>query len=393
MWRLNVKLFMVEKEKTQITPDMRTDEQTEFFTSENLIPNSAKTFSSPSGRYSLVISQYTTKPGCFHHSRGEVSLAGDPLLITTIYRNYGSFPFLFIEGHQNGHDYLVAGEDYQGQTVIELDTGLRRDFLPEEAAKGHGFCWSRYQYEISNQILTVDGCIWACPYEFRFYDFLDPMNGWPELSADPPRYVEAGHEWPVFNSDGTIVCSEFRRDDDASTDDEYIHILTSRETFRRNGMKLDFLGRWETEEEKQRVIDWKANRKLYEEKQARFKASDPLYLAYLELVKSPDLKPGDYESVGVTFENWCPDFKLQEQRWCRRVIYKKDGCPYTADLEWATETGPIKVESFFQGKLCPAKFYEHSVQGMQDAFEYAITLACRTGPVENETVSNVGSST
>lgn len=130
-----------------------------------------KTETSPSGKYSLTISTIETKPGCWDYTCGVVK-AGDRE-ISTVKRNYSSFPFLWIEDHPNGHDYLVCGENYQGQTVIELDTGKRRDFLPEEAKKGHGFCWGSCTFDRTTMMLVVCGCIWACP-NIAFSTSLNP---------------------------------------------------------------------------------------------------------------------------------------------------------------------------------------------------------------------------
>src|SRR6266550_8938416 len=105
---------------------------------------------SPSQRYSLSISQVETKPGYFSHTKGVVrNHALD--IVAEVDRNYGSFPFLFIEDHPNGHDYLVCGTDYQGQTVIELDTGKRKDLLSRGAGEGYGFCWAEYRFNDETQ--------------------------------------------------------------------------------------------------------------------------------------------------------------------------------------------------------------------------------------------------
>src|SRR6185312_13000866 len=104
------------------------------------------------------------------------------------------FVFSFVEDHPNGHPYLVTGADYQGQTVIELDTGRRRDFIPDAAKDGVGFCWTDHRFDPSTQLLIVEGCIWAAPFEYRFYDFSDPMEkGWPELEFEG-AWCEA--KWP-----------------------------------------------------------------------------------------------------------------------------------------------------------------------------------------------------
>ena len=116
------------------------------------------------------------------YTRGRVSHAETGAALADVKRNYSGFPFLWVEDHPSGHDYLLCGEDYQGQTFIELDTARRRDFLPDEAAKGFGFCWADYELMPDGVTLKVEGCYWACPYEYKFFDVSDPIEkGWPEL--------------------------------------------------------------------------------------------------------------------------------------------------------------------------------------------------------------------
>lgn len=144
---------------------------------------------SPSGRYKLVVTRHTTGPGFWCYSKGRIYNDSE-VLIGEVCRNYSSFPFEFVEEHPNGHDYLVCGEDYQGQTVVELDTGKRRDYLPKAAVQGWGFCWASYTASPSKRTLSVCGCYWACPYEVWFVDFSDPMEGLPILlrEADAEQF-------------------------------------------------------------------------------------------------------------------------------------------------------------------------------------------------------------
>jgi hypothetical protein len=145
---------------------------------------------SPSGKYRLEIESKSTKPGCWDCTTGRV-YAGDKLIIQ-VDRNYSSFPFMWMENHANGHSYLICGADYQGQTFIELDTGKRRDHLPEEAKDGHGFCWGSYRL-LDDKTLLVDGCYWAWPYELKFFDVSDPMAGWPEIKLpEGMDYLDPG---------------------------------------------------------------------------------------------------------------------------------------------------------------------------------------------------------
>src|SRR5208337_3536652 len=93
-----------------------------YFIPENEDINSREESLSPSGKYKLIISRFKTKSGGWNYSQGKLFLTSTNEEIATIKRNYSSFPYLWIENHKNGHDYFVGGEDYQGQTVVELDT-------------------------------------------------------------------------------------------------------------------------------------------------------------------------------------------------------------------------------------------------------------------------------
>ncbi|KYF49452.1 hypothetical protein BE08_33065 [Sorangium cellulosum] len=220
-----------------------------FFTPENEQVDSRRELLSPTGKYRLVVSSFSTGEGTWDYTQGAVYRTGAADPIAVVQRNFGSFPFLFVEGHPNGHDYLVCGEDYQGQTVIELDTGRRRDHLPAEAAEGVGFCWVEMRFEPPAAMLVVEGCIWACPYEFRFFDFSDPMNGWPEIEAS--EMVDADRRPPTFNADGTIVCYQSASAGQASGNEAETPIAATW-TFRREGLKLVLQGAWVSEEEQAR---------------------------------------------------------------------------------------------------------------------------------------------
>lgn len=349
-----------------------------FFAPENAVEERRTTYTSPSGKYILTVTPFSTTKGGWNYTQGIVAAAdGSP--IEEVRRNYSHFPFLFVEGHPNGHDYLICGEDYQGQTVIELDTGKRRELLPKEAKKGHGFCWASYEYHEPSQMLMVNGCFWACPYEFRFYDFSDPMNGWPELDIivnGEQSYIESDERKPEIEGD-KIKCfqindddEDYDWDDDAKPEDQPI---ASYRVFQRQGNQLVMVEEWVSDNEKIRRAEQEENRRKYEEWEKTFKAEDPLYLTYLKRVQDPKLSPDKYSGRGITYENWCPHWKGEETRWCRRIVTNKK--PYTIDLEWAVKTGPIKLNIYKDGKRHEEKFFdEHSVDSMNAAFDYALEL-------------------
>jgi hypothetical protein len=168
------------------------------FEPENAVLEARKEHQSPSGKYRLVVTPYKTGPNSWNYTLGQV-YEGDRL-IAEVQRNYSAFPFAWVENHPNGHPFLVCGEDYQGQTVIELDTGRRVDYLPQGAKRGVGFCWVEIHPSPKGDMLAVEGCYWACPYEVVIHDFSDPLDPpWPELSRDDCK------SFGGWNEDGTCL--------------------------------------------------------------------------------------------------------------------------------------------------------------------------------------------
>ncbi len=164
-----------------------------------------KTEVSPSGKYRFDLYDCETKPGCWGYTAALV-YEGERK-IAEVKRNYGSFPFGWVEGHAKG-DFLLCGEDYQGQTAINLRTGERRDYVPKEWMKGHGFCWVSIRPSPDAKYVAVEGCVWACPYELVVYDLSDPMN----LPYSVIDSIDDFWEFERWNSDGSISYAESVRD-------------------------------------------------------------------------------------------------------------------------------------------------------------------------------------
>jgi hypothetical protein len=170
-----------------------------YFVDENLEGDPTER-RSPSGRYRLVVRVYRTEPGAWHYSRGTVTRVADGAVVCDLKRNHGGFHHTFL--HKNDRDYLIAGRSYMSQTIVDLDGG--REYEPDgDHYDGSAFCWMQCLLSPDGNTLVVDGCIWACPGEYRFYDFTDPSRGWPELPIvgtdriedpshlHPPRWLDA----------------------------------------------------------------------------------------------------------------------------------------------------------------------------------------------------------
>lgn len=344
-------------------------------------PGSREEHASQSGRYRLVTTQLISGAGSWDCSKGVVYGHDSDEPIAVVYRNYSSFDFLFVEGHENGHDYLVCGEDYQGQTVVELDTGRRLDVLSKGAAEGVGFCWAVCSYNAEHRMLVVEGCHWACPYELRFFDFSEPMSGWPEVELE--RVVWSDRRAPVFHPDGAITCfqSEISEDDDGDGDGDAPGVDTpvaATQSFRREGLRFLFVKEWASDDEQERRRLRGEARQRYAEWLATFRSSDPLYLAMLDELKGKAFSPEDYDGIGQTYTGWCPGFEVNERRMTRRI--QKDR-PFTLDLEWGAETGPIKLVVYRDGEHIADKVWaEHSAASIRAAFAHARSIMATTAP-------------
>jgi hypothetical protein len=384
----------------------------EFFAPENEVPGSRREHLSPSGHYKLVVSSFSTKAGSWNYAQGlvlrrrpdpggaklEIKLVVDePVwdVVATVQRNYSAFPFLFVEDHPMG-DFLVCGHDYQGQTVVYLRTGARKDVLSPGTEDGFGFCWSEYRYDPRSEILVVCGCHWACPYEFRLYDFSDPMAGWPEITIEGDDGSPLGGigmfedaRWPTLAEDGTIRFYQTGDEgDDANGNDHAAQLLPAHATsdagvlahttFRRKGAtQLVPLGEWVSDKEKQhRAAREEAERK-FEAWREEFKKSDPLYLVCERLASDPALSPEEHMSLGWVYDGWCPDYRSEgekERRACRRIVQRPGDKGLTIVLEWAVDAGPIKLVVFRDGDHALDQFFEHSAAGMEEAFARAKDL-------------------
>jgi hypothetical protein len=182
---------------------MSRDDIEQYFTSENLKSGCAS-YLSPSEQYLLTVRRYITKPGYGDYSKGVVTHAQTNDVLTEVKRNYGDFWHCFVS-HPNGHEYLLCGEDYQGYSVIELDTGERRDYLPTEAAHGVGFCWIECEADDDDLELRVEGCYWACPYEVVRYRFDRPLElPYEELSREDLNPIDDESEEEENDSDAAV---------------------------------------------------------------------------------------------------------------------------------------------------------------------------------------------
>jgi hypothetical protein len=162
------------------------------FDNRTLVDGSNEHHISPSGLFTLDISEYRGSDDSWSYSRGVVKEAGSSKVIADIKRNYPMFWYCWVKQEQG--EYLLCGEDYQGYNVIDLHNTNNSFTFPSGALEGMGFCWADVKPSPDGKILAVEGCYWGCPYELVFVDFSDPMRSpLPELQRF--AYLGVTEKW------------------------------------------------------------------------------------------------------------------------------------------------------------------------------------------------------
>lgn len=364
--------------------------------------NDTKTVISSCGKYELIISQGTITDKKISHC--QVSKR-DGTVICTVDRNYGQFHFSIVTKDKT--DYLITGKNVGDQLLVNLSTGEAYELLSPLY-----FCWTEAALSPDGRTLMVTGCFWGGCYEKKFYDFTNPEQGWFELpienhSTSKIYHIPDNEDKPaIFDPEGNIVvyltdyyCKPIGKFlEDISTEemdslgivygsnlienhpDLFPLVDTSIIKLRRQDNKMIVYDVWESEQEIFRRKETARLELEHKAKIAEFTNNDPLYLKYLELTAQYKLLCK--ESYGSAGSHWVSDFRKEETLLCVR-LFDRASQPYTVDLSWAIDTGPIKLNIYKDGAEYETRIFKaHTTQNIEKAVDYAISL--RDKPQEKE---------
>lgn len=320
----------------------RRAEVSKYFVDEN-VEGEPKVIMSPSGRFRLTIRTYRTAPGRWNYSRGTVARVADGETVCDIQRNYGMFHHSFVT--KDGHEYLIAGRSYMSQTIVDLDHG--REFEPAgDHYNGAAFCWARCYLSPDGNTLAVDGCIWACPYEYRFFDFTAPSKGWSSLPIVGAERIEypSDKRGPEWIDASTFECPQWDEKDEPQ----------ERTRVERRGAEMVVIEHWVSETEQKRRDDEARAEAEQEAWWETFRSSDPMYQRLVELVKSHHLPCDnlDWQPTGHKLALW---FRRLEPR-------------VSADFEWDIDERTLRVQLYkVGGERDQAVTFEPTLDGVEAA--------------------------
>lgn len=365
----------------------------DYFTDKNENAACRKTVVSPSGKYKLIIRNYSTKEGAWSYTRGQVIELVTDRLVADVKRCYSSFLYAFVT--KDDAEYLVAGRSYMGQTVVNLSTCQEvsdPDFYkaPEEDRKtdsefgnyhGHEFCWAEITPFFDSNTLFVDGCHWACPYEYRFYDFTDPMKGWPGLKIvgstlgiehlapddfENLDYDEDADEGPASEYT-TVKIEHHPHQPEVKFTNPDLQIV-----LRRDGDCMRVVSEWSSERRIKRIAEAEAAHKAHQEKFLNARDNAPFYV-WLKAQKADGIQSdGSYASHYPSIN----DRNNGDPNWLYPGIrFEKAGAPKratTATVKWGIDAGEIYVEVWTYGKGSEKTMFERSQTGLEAAYAFAV---------------------
>jgi hypothetical protein len=154
----------IEKERAEIQ---------KYFDEKNYVVNSEETINSKSKNFRLLTCCYEqTKPDVnWCVTKVSVFEISSYEKIFEFYVNDSSFFHGWVEKH--GTEFLICAEDiFGGQTIIDLTNRKMNSFSPDE----DGYIWTEFHLSPSGDYLATIGCIWACPYTVKIFDFLNPLD-------------------------------------------------------------------------------------------------------------------------------------------------------------------------------------------------------------------------
>jgi hypothetical protein len=201
-----------------------------------------------------------------------------------------------------GREYRVSAREQTSQTIVDVTTGVEYRVGGDECDPV-GYIWTGCDVSPEGTTLLVDGCIWASPYELRFFDFTDPSRGWPRL--------------PVIGVDGLVDPSERRPPRWLDERTVECHLCDpygpgepqERVVLRREGDAMQVVEHWVAEAEQQRRDDERRADAELDAWWQEFRATSAMYRRVVELTDELGLRRIDLlAGIGrVIFHFWRGD--------------------------------------------------------------------------------------
>ena len=160
------------------------------------------------GKYQFSYQCYSDKDGhYFGYSNNKLIRCSDGKVLMDINRNY---PQPFCKYFKcNGDEWVVSGHSYMSPLLVNLTTEKTYEQHADQYCPSE-LIWMSVEASPDGQTLLVGGLVWGgAPYEYRFYDFSQPDQGFRLLPlASCLMIPDEDHtipEWSLDKDNNNIV--------------------------------------------------------------------------------------------------------------------------------------------------------------------------------------------
>ncbi len=149
------------------------EETNKYFDPKLLVKDSHERFDAPSTNFRIETSNYC-------QDKDDVNWDVTKVEVYDNKSNEKIFDFFGNDGHffhgwlqKDATEYLICAEDlFGGQTVVDLTNRKLESYSLDE----DGFIWTNFSLSPDGKTLATIGCVWACPFVLKLYDFENPMD-------------------------------------------------------------------------------------------------------------------------------------------------------------------------------------------------------------------------
>lgn len=129
------------------------------------------------------------------------------------------------------HVWYFGGKSYYDELFVNLTTGeaYKTETSHSDVTLGPNWMWTSLKINSTGTLAAVEGCVWACPYQIKFYDISDiENNGWRNeikvqfsLNSEDYNGIEF-NELPQQDSYCCIICEDYPPHSYFNEDDNFV---------------------------------------------------------------------------------------------------------------------------------------------------------------------------
>lgn len=143
---------------------------------------------SPSGKFSVDVYRHKKDEHTCHQHILYLTEDGNTNPIHIIYGSDRGISEFFV---RDGYEWYLTHRNYVAPLFFNLETYEEYDtYSTKDGQNSHNFIWRETDFSPDGKLVCVRGCVWAEPYETRFYDISNLMY---------PKWINCDEDFNYFD--------------------------------------------------------------------------------------------------------------------------------------------------------------------------------------------------